>query len=89
MRNAMTAAKKANRFAGTDDLDETTLRIDNRRLRGPDSLQGCIVNKPNERPSDIIRRVNSEQLYWDEKKDNIEAISIIKKHLVTFKSCGK
>ena len=79
MRDAMAAALRDKRF-GPAVVDETTLRIDNRRLRVPDSLQGCIVNKGHERPSDIIRRAMSEKLYWEDQSDTLEAIKIIREH---------
>jgi hypothetical protein len=79
MRNAMAAAKRDKRFRRLE-VDETTLRIDNRRIRGIDSLRGCIISKPSERPSDIIRRAESERLYWEDEQDTLRALDLINKH---------
>lgn len=79
MRNATAAAKRDKRF-GRLEVDETTLRIDNRRNRGIDSLRGCIVSKPCERPSDIIMRGESERLYWEDEQDYNRALKLINKH---------
>lgn len=78
MRSAMAAAKRDNRLASLA-YDETTLRIDNSRLRGPDSLKGCIVNEPDDRPSDIILRAQSELLYLEDQKDTADVIELVKK----------
>ncbi|GBE20228.1 hypothetical protein BMS3Abin17_00965 [archaeon BMS3Abin17] len=76
----MKAAERDGRFDGFDELDLTTLRIDNKYLRSSGSLRGCIVSKPSKRPSDIIRECNSAKLYYDDKRDTEEAIKRIKKH---------
>ena len=80
MRNAMIVAKRNNRLRPLK-FDETTLRIDNARLRPFESLQGCIVNYPSERPSDILYRLESELSYAQDKHDTEKAIKIIKRKL--------
>jgi hypothetical protein len=75
MRDAVSVARKANRFVAIN-YNEISLSIENSLHVSPESLTGCIVSKPSESPSRIIRRVID---IWDDLRDKDSTVKVLER----------
>jgi hypothetical protein len=79
MRNAVSVARKAKRL-DPSRFNEISLSLENSLHVSPDSLTGCIVNKPSESPSRTIRRAIDILNDLQDKRETTEVLKSIKRH---------
>ena len=80
MRDARAKAREED-LLGPMELDGTSVRIDNDWSTSPDSLKGCLVRNPHDRPSDIVRKASREQASMKERNRYFRAFKRIEDNL--------